>query len=313
MKRGLFICVLAGFIALSSSFNGGDSKVTKEELGKMLFFDPILSEDRTISCASCHRPEFAFADTSIFSRGVHGRLGKRNTPSVMNMSARSTFFWDGRAATLAEQALFPIADVNEMNLPIAEAVHRLNDHERYRYLFLRVFKQYPNSKNLGEALAAFQETLETSNTRNDRWLKDEPDGMTALELRGRGVFRTKAKCFDCHFSPDFTGDEFRSIGLFNGKDFNDSGRFSITHNPDDLGKFKTPGLRNVALTAPYMHDGSFKTLREVIDYYDQPHTLVPDAINRDSLLASPLNLTEDEKVALEAFLNALTDDRFLKK
>lgn len=313
MKRGLFICALVALIALGSSFNGGDSKVTKEELGKMLFFDPILSEDKTISCASCHKPEFAFADTAIFSTGVHGRLGKRNTPSVMNMSARSVFFWDGRAATLAEQALFPIADVNEMNLPVTEAVRRLNTNERYQRLFLHVFKQYPNSNNLGQALAAFQETLETSDTRNDRWLKDEPDGMTALELRGRGVFRTKGKCFDCHFTPDFTGDEFRSIGLFNGKDFNDSGRFAVTHKAEDLGKFKTPGLRNIALTAPYMHDGSFKTLREVIDYYDQPHTLVPDAINRDTLLAAPLNLTEDEKVALEAFLHALTDDRFTNK
>ncbi|MBZ0099831.1 MAG: cytochrome-c peroxidase, partial [Taibaiella sp.] len=122
-----------------------------------------------------------------------------------------------------------------------------------------------------------------------------------------------AKCFECHFSPDFTVDDFRNIGLFNGQEYNDSGRYAVTHNPEDIGKFKVPGLRNVAVTAPYMHDGSIKTLREVIDYYDQPHILVANAIGRDSVLREPLNLAEQEKQDLEAFLHSLTDDRFVKK
>lgn len=120
----------------------------------------------------------------------------------------------------------------------------------------------------------------------------------------------KGKCFDCHFSPDFTGDEFRNIGLFNGKNLNDAGRFAISKDSLDLGKFKVPGLRNIAVTAPYMHNGMFKTLEEVIDYYDQPNRLMPDAIGRDTLLAQPLNLSLEEKADLKAFLEALTDDRF---
>jgi len=297
----------------ASSFSSKPVKMNAARLGRLLFFDPILSEDSSVSCASCHRPEFAFADTVAFSRGVHGRLGKRNAPSVMNMSARESFFWDGRAGTLAQQALFPIADVNEMNLPVKEAVKRLNRSRKYRTLFYTVYKQLPTEKNLGAALQAFEETLETGNTPNDRWLNDEPNGMTAQQVRGRDIFRVKGKCFECHFTPDFTADEFRSIGLFDGKQYNDSGRYRITHNPADIGKFKVPGLRNVAMTGPYMHDGSMKTLREVIDYYNNPHTLLPNGLNRDSLLREPLGLTDQEKDDLEAFLHALTDDRFAKK
>ena len=312
VKKGLILAALSGLILLLSSFSRQPEKVTKEKLGEMLFFDPILSENRTISCASCHKPEFGFADTTAFSKGVHGRLGLRNTPSVTNMSARESFFWDGRAATLEEQALFPIADKNEMNLPIPTAVYRLSHSPKYRNLFYSLYKQYPNKKNLGAALAAYQRTLETGDTPNDRWLNDEPNGMTEQQVRGREIFRVKAKCFECHFTPDFTADEFRSIGLFNGKEHNDSGRYKITRNPEDLGKFKVPGLRNVAVTAPYMHDGSFKTLRQVIDYYDNPHSSLPTGMNRDSVLRDPLNLTEMEKQDLEAFLHALTDDRFVK-
>lgn len=304
-----FLCVGA---IIASSFDNR-KQVTEEKLGEMLFFDPILSETKKISCASCHKPEFAFADTSSFSTGVHGRLGARNTPSAMNMSAREVFFWDGRAATLEEQALFPIEDPNEMNLPIPTAVWRLNNNKKYRELFYSVYKQYPNRKNLGAALAAYERTLETGNTPNDRWLQDEPNGMTEQQVRGRTVFREKGKCFECHFTPDFTGDEFRSIGLFDGNKHNDSGRYKLTKNHDDLGKFKVPGLRNVAVTAPYMHDGSMKTLREVIDYYDNPNAVLPGGMNRDSVLRQPLGLTEQEKQDLEAFLHALTDDRFVKK
>ncbi len=230
----------------------------------------------------------------------------------MNMSSRDIFFWDGRAATLESQALFPIADVNEMNLPVKEAVRRLNADAKYKAIFYTVFHQLPTAQNLGSALAAFQQTLETGNTPNDRWLNDEPNSMSDAQVRGREIFRTKGKCLECHFSPDFTGDEFRSIGLFNGKNYNDSGRYHTTHNLSDIGKVKVPGLRNIAITAPYMHNGQFKTLREVIDYYDNPHTLVPDAIGRDSLLMQPLHLTEQEKQDLESFLHALTDDRFVK-
>lgn len=288
-------------------------KWTRAQLGEMLFFDPILSEDYSISCASCHKPAFAFADTSAVSIGVHGRLGRRNTPSAMNVSARTALFWDGRASSLEEQALMPIADFHEMNLPVDSAVQRLRKSRKYNKLFRVVFNKNPDREALGAALAAYERTLETVNTPNDRWIADEPNGLTEQQIRGRVVFREKGRCFSCHFTPDFTGDEFRSIGLFDGQRFTDSGRALQTHDRQDIGKFKVPGLRNVALTAPYMHDGSFKNLREVIEYYDDPQASLPTGLNRDSVLAQPLGLTAQEKEDLEAFLNALTDDSFLKR
>src|SRR5690606_34957491 len=139
----------------------------------MLFFDPILSEDRSISCASCHKPEFAFADTVAFSTGVHGKKASRNTPSAMNVAARDALFWDGRAATLEQQALGPIENPNEMNLPLDEAISRLND-SKYKQLFTDVFGAVPDKENLGAAISAYEKTLETYDTPNDRWLSDEP-------------------------------------------------------------------------------------------------------------------------------------------
>ena len=287
--------------------------LTEEGLGQILFVDPILSSDKSISCASCHIPEFGFADTTAVSLGVRGQKGTRNTPSITNMAFRNAFFWDGRAATLEEQVLMPIANPFEMNLPIHKAEKRLKKSTRYQALFQEVYGKRPSEELLAKALTAFISTLETGSTPFDRWMNDEPGGMNESAVRGRTVFLNKGKCFDCHFGPDFTVDEFRNIGLYDGEEFNDRGRFEITKDSTDLGKFKVPGLRNVAVTAPYMHDGSFKTLREVIDYYDRPADFVAHSINQDPLLSEPLNLTEQEKVDLENFLIALTDDRFMEK
>ena len=311
VKQGFVISIILLAVLIGFSFSKTPQKVTKEKLGEMLFFDPILSEDSSVSCASCHKPQFAFADTAAFSTGVHGRLATRNTPSAMNVAAREALFWDGRATTLEQQALGPIENPNEMNLPLAEAIKRLNRSKKYRHLFFSIFKSVPNEKYLAEAISAYERTLETGSTPNDRWLNDEPNGMNEQQVRGRDIFRVKGKCFECHFTPDFTNDEFRSIGLFNGSQLNDSGRYHITKDPADIGKMKVPGLRNVAVTAPYMHNGRFKTLREVIDYYDNPHAILPDGMYRDSVLSQPLHLTEQEKQDLEAFLHALTDDRFV--
>jgi cytochrome c peroxidase len=305
-----FLCLI---VILGSSYKKSIKPISKEELGKKLFFDKILSGDNTISCASCHKPELAFADNVALSKGTHGNLTKRNTPSVMNMASRDALFWDGRAATLAEQALFPIKDKNEMNCPIDTAIARLNRHKKYVYYFQSIYQQTPNSTNLGDALGAYESTLETSATANDRWINDLPNGLTEQQLRGRHVFFNNGKCIECHFTPDFTGDEFRNIGLFDGKKYNDSGRYVITKKIEDIGKFKTPGLRNCAITAPYMHDGSFKTLKEVIEYYNNPEDFVHAATPRDSLLMKPLGLTKQEMIDLEAFLNGMTDDAFLPK
>lgn len=310
-KKSIAGIVAAALLLLLTAATLPSKKpLTAASLGERLFFDPILSEDSTISCASCHKPELAFADSLALSPGVHGRLGTRNVPSAMNMSARESFFWDGRAASLEEQALAPIANPVEMNLPVATAVDRLRNNKLYASLFYRIFRRRPDAKGLAAALAAYERTLETSDTPNDHWLNDEADSMNAQQVRGREVFREKGRCFECHFSPDFTGDEFRSIGLFDGMQYNDSGRYKVTRDLADLGKMKVPGLRNVAVTAPYMHDGSFKTLREVIDYYDDPSIRLPHGKNRDSVLREPLHLTEQEKQDLESFLHALTDKRF---
>lgn len=280
------------------------------ELGQRLFSDPILSLDSTISCQSCHIPQFAFADTARVSRGVGGRLGKRNAPAITNMSARSHFFFDGRVLALEDQVLMPIQDTVEMRMTLPEVERRLRSHTVYGPAFERIFGRKATAEDLSKALTAFVLTLETSNTPFERWMFDEPGGMSEAAVRGRELFMGKARCFDCHFTPDFTGDEFKNVGLYNRKDLNDVGRYAISKDKKDLGAFKVPGLRNVAVTAPYMHNGQFKTLDEVIDFYNDPAKIVPDAINRDTSLAKPLNLTDTEKAEIKAFLVALTDDRF---
>ncbi|MES2807328.1 MAG: cytochrome c peroxidase [Bacteroidota bacterium] len=315
-KRNLTLLIVAfglGFTTLASFMSGPDEVQTKEELGRKLFFDNILSKDQTINCSSCHNPDFAFADTSVFSKGIGGKLTARNSPGLTNLSGRTHFFWDGRAASLEEQALGPITSPDEMGLPIEEAVERLNKNDIYANAFKKIFKAAPNKDNLLKALAAFERTLETSNSPYDRYINGDDDALSAAAVRGRGLFIGKANCNNCHSGEDFTADRFKSIGLYNGKDLNDAGRFIVTKDSTVLGDFKIPGLRNVAVTAPYMHNGKFKTLRSVVEYYNNPSAIVSDGINRDLSLDKPLNLVSSEMDDLVEFLKALTDDRFAKK
>jgi cytochrome c peroxidase len=280
-------------------------------LGERLFFDPILSKDRTVSCATCHRPEYAFADTSALSKGVGGATGVRNTPSAMNVRLQHSFFWDGRASSLEDQVLAPIENPAEMNLPLDEALQRLQENTRCHGLFKNIFNTKPNRTSLAEALAAFMRTFETSDSPFDEWkFLDDPAAVRDAVKEGFAVFNGKGKCIQCHFGADFTTNEFRNIGLFNSKNLNDSGRYVVSRRKEDIGRFKVGSLRNVAVTAPYMHNGMFGTLREVIEFYNDPAKVVPDAINQDSLLQKPLGLTASEKSALEAFLRSLTDKRF---
>ncbi len=283
--------------------------VDEVSLGAKLFSDPILSEDYSVSCASCHIPEYAFSDTLALSRGVHGRLGTRNTPSAMNVLSRPYFFWDGRAESLEAQAIGPIENPVEMNLPIDSAVNRLKRHPEYAGWFQTIYGEAPSVALLTSAIAAFERSLESSSPY-DRYMAGEEDAISESAKRGIEIFNVKGRCFECHFGPDMTGDEFRNIGLYDEVKYFDKGRFEQTKDSADLGKFKTPGLRNVAVTAPYMHDGSFKTLREVIDYYDRPRHFLPHGINRDTVLNTDLNLTAQDKIDLEAFLLALTSDQF---
>jgi cytochrome c peroxidase len=307
----LAACSLLALLLFAFSSNPLD---TPEQLGEKLFSDPILSQDSSISCASCHIPEFAFCDTALVSKGVGGRLGKRNSPGITNMAARSHFFYDGRAATLEQQVLMPIQDTVEMRATLPQVLERLHRHPEYDAAFKRIYGASADPDKLAAVLAAFVRTLETSNTPFDRWMMNKPGGMSEDAVRGREIFMKKGKCFDCHFSPDFTGDEFRNVGLYTGRrNLADRGRFDITKDSADLGKFKVPGLRNVAVTPPYMHNGMFQTLEEVIEFYDQPNQTIPGGLNRDTLLNEPLNLTQQEKADLKTFLEALTDDRFVKR
>jgi cytochrome c peroxidase len=298
-----------GVVAAAES-NEGDTVASRAELGRLLFFDRLLSRDHSVSCASCHKPEHAFADTVRISPGVGGALGTRNAPSAMNTAGRLQLFWDGRAATLEEQALSPIENPLEMALSIDAALARVNGSPRYAAAFQQWFGGPATRKTLGKALAAFEKTLETSNSPYDRYAKGDETAISDEARRGRLIFIGKANCANCHSGEDFTSDRFKNIGLFNGKDLNDSGRAAISGHPEDAGAFKVPSLRNVAVTAPYMHNGMFATLREVIEYYNDPDRTVKGGLHRDAVLNKPLGLTETELSELEAFLRTLTDDRF---
>ena len=317
MKRNkLFIFpVLTFLIVLMAGFGADDPELvnSKERLGEKLFFDPILSSDQTISCASCHKPEFAFSDSAKVSIGVGGAKGTRNSPSVTNLSGRPSLFWDGRASSLEDQALQPIINPVEMNLPIAEAVNRLQQDEVYAGLFQKIFNAPPTQKNLLLAIASFERTLETANSPYDRYINGDDNAISNSAKRGRMLFIGKANCNNCHSGEDFTADRFKGIGLFNGEDLKDQGRFDVTADSEHKGHFKIPGLRNVGLTAPYMHNGMFKTLKEVIRYYNDPDAVIKNGKNRDLSLNKPLGLNDAEINDIEAFLLTLTDDRFQKK
>ncbi|MFM2392035.1 MAG: hypothetical protein RLZZ546_12 [Bacteroidota bacterium] len=227
------------------------------------------------------------------------------------MASRSIFFYDGRAATLEDQIHFPIEDPNEMAFSLNKVVSRLRKNGAYVKWFKEVYDDKITEKNIVKAMSAYIRSLETSHTLFDNYMNDKLPEMSEAAIRGREIFLgEKAKCFDCHFSPDFTGDEFKNIGLYDGIQFTDRGRFNITKNIADMGKFKVPGLRNVAITAPYMHNGMFHTLEEVVEYYDNPYKFISKPINIDTLLAKPLNLTKQEKSDLVEFLKALTDLSF---
>jgi cytochrome c peroxidase len=312
VKKAVIFIFILGLIGISF-IEDNSEHYSKKRLGELLFNEKLLSKDSTVSCASCHRPEFAFADTTAFSLGINNTLTKRNTPSVLNMKNRPYYFWDGRATSLDEQALMPIQNKDEMGLPISEAIERLKENLFYNHYFKKVFGHEPDAASLAKAFSSYENSLETEDSRFDKW-GDKKGKLTDEEEFGRQVFiGDKAKCFDCHKFEDFTTDEFKNIGLFNGKNLNDSGRYLITKDKADIGKFKTPGLRNIAATAPYMHNGMFATLEEVVDFYNDTNKKIPDAINVDSTLQKPLGLTNQEKKALVAFLKTLTDIRFEKQ
>ncbi|SHJ03036.1 cytochrome c peroxidase [Hymenobacter daecheongensis DSM 21074] len=288
---------------------------TKEafELGRSLFYDPRLSRDGTISCGSCHQQFVAFAHAGhTVSHGIEGRLGTRNAPPLQNLRWRRGFMWDGGPNHLEVIPLAPLTNPLEMDETLDNVLRKLNADLSYQQRFQVVFSKQPiDSYQLLKALAQFMAALTSANSRYDHFVRGEAGGtLTEPELRGRAVL--VQQCASCHATDLFTDESFRNNGL--DRSFAaDSGRAHITGLAADQGKFKVPSLRNVALTAPYMHDGRFQTLRQVLDHYD--HGVVESA-TLDPILRQPggrlgLPLTPQEKNDLLAFLNTLTDAAFL--
>jgi len=277
----------------------------KAALGKRLFFDTILSNDRTVSCATCHDPERAFADTRALAVGIGGRVGKRHSPALINRAFGRAHFWDGRAIGLEAQAVQPISDRNEMDLPLEDAVARLAGDRSYRDAFQAVFGQPVSAEDLGRALATYMRTIRSMDSPYDRFIAGAADAMTADQQQGLQLFRGKARCIFCHAEPLFTDEQFQNTGVAwqaESTTYKDDGRFMVSNQPRDRGKFKTPTLREIARTAPYMHDGSLATLEAVVDFYDQGgrpnQNLFP--------LLRPIGLTPVEKQQLVKFLEALS-------
>jgi cytochrome c peroxidase len=275
-------------------------------LGRRLFYEPNLSRSRDVSCSSCHVQEHAFSDPNPVSSGVEALRGTRNAPALVNLAWSERFFWDGREPSLEAQAGKPIENPVEMDLALDDAVARLRADESYVKEFDSVFAEPVTSENLRKALASFVRVLVSGNSAYDRHLNGDDSLFSAAASRGEAVFfGEKAECFHCHPQGALTND-----GMFNDGSYReggDEGRKGVTGRSGDLGKFKVPGLRNVAVSAPYMHDGSLATLREVVEQY------VAGGLGHPSTDPQivPLGLEAADVDDLLAFLEALTDPDFL--
>jgi cytochrome c peroxidase len=302
----------------------------KVELGRQLYFDKRLSRDGTVSCATCHDPARGWTDCGPVSTGIKGQKGGRSAPTVINRILGRSQFWDGRAATLEEQAVGPIGNPIEMGFTADDAAQLLNTLSGYRVQFEKVFGGPATSERIGKAIAAFERTILSGANKNDYYEAakplfdwdpaDEKDlafkakaekvleaerehRMSAAAERGRELYFGKASCSLCHVGEDLTDEQFHNLGLGFDKAKPDLGRFDKTKLEADKGAFRTPSLRNIMLTAPYMHDGSLRTLREVVEHYDKGGIANPWLSNK----MVPLKLTEQEKQDLVRFMEeALT-------
>jgi cytochrome c peroxidase len=265
-----------------------DNPLSTERLrrGRELFFDERLSRDRTIACASCHDPARAFSDGRPTAIGVFNRVGRRSAPALINRGYGRAFFWDGRAATLEAQVLLPIQDPNEMDMTLPEVSARVG----------------LSIDEVSRSLASFVRSLLSGDSPYDRFITGDRTALTAEQQTGLQLFRGKANCAACHIGPTFSDERFHNTGVaWRGRYMLDEGRFAVTGILADLGAFKTPTLREISRTAPYMHDGTLLTLRDVVDYYDGGANAYPGL----DLELRALGLTDAEKNALVAFLESL--------
>jgi len=279
----------------------------KINLGRILFYDPILSKDNTISCASCHSPYNAFAHTDHdLSHGINDQIGKRNAPALFNLAWQKTFMWDGAINHLDVQALAPISHPKEMGSDISEVIKKLSLSKQYQKLFFNAFKDSTiTSTKILKALSQFQLTLVSANSKYDK-VKLGKEEFTEQERNGYQLF--KANCASCHTEPLFSNYDYENNGLPVDTTLNDLGRYEITKNKNDIRKFKVPSLRNLSYTYPYMHDGRFMTLKEVINHYTSgigPSNTLSNKLDKTN------SLTSNEKVDLIAFLLTLNDKDFV--
>lgn len=298
------------------NYNLAQNPVTKAgfELGRKLFYDPIMSRDSSIACADCHISFSAFSHPDhITSHGIDGLLGRRNAPPVQNLIWESSYFWDGGVGQMDLIPLNAITNPVEMDEIPARVVHKLNRHPQYPGLFKAAFagQDTVTGTRMLQALSQFMAMLVSANSRYDHYVRNEPNGnLNDLEINGLQVFQQK--CATCHATDLFTDQRYRNNGLLS--DFTlDQGRYEVSSLPEDIGKFRVPSLRNVALTSPYMHHGKLKTLESVLEHYasgikDSP-TLDP-LLKPNGQLGIPL--TNVEKQAILAFLKTLTDEDFVK-
>lgn len=282
-------------------------KQTEVAIGIRLFFDPRLSRDGKTSCGTCHDPRTGFAQPSEVATGVDGRTGTRNTPTVMGAKSTSLLFWDGRAKGLEAQALGPIQNPVEMDMPLPELEKKLNGIPMYQRLFQQAYGAGVSSDGVAKALAAFERALAFQPSTYERWAMGEGE-IPPAAARGLEVFTRQGRCTNCHFGPDLTDKAFHNVGWGLDRPDPDLGRYAVTKLPFDRGAFRTPPLRNVALTAPYFHDGRAESLEAVVDFYDKgglPNDQLDSQIQ-------PLGLSAGEKADLVAFLKTLDAGSNLK-
>ena len=275
-------------------------------LGKRLFFDPVMSSDATVSCASCHLAELAFTDGKQFSEGVEGRPGTRNAPTLANVAYHPYYTREGGVPTLEMQILVPIQEHAEFDMNILDIAERLNADSSYVRASRAAYGRVPDAFVITRSIACFERTILSGNSRYDQFLQGKNTALSAAGRRGMDLFfGEKTNCPQCHGGFNFTNYAFENNGLY--EDYPDPGRFRLTGDEADRALFKVPTLRNVGVTAPYMHDGSLPTLEDVVEHYNSGGKNHPHKSN----LIKPLGLTMQEQADLVAFLKSLTDDDFL--
>jgi cytochrome c peroxidase len=270
----------------------------KISLGRQLYFDPRLSSDSTISCATCHDPAKGWSNGEQFATGVEKQVGGRNSPTIINTAYGRMQFWDGRAASLEEQALGPIQNPIEMSMTLGDVVERLNRIDGYREQFQEIFGTDVTEDGVARAIAAYERTVLSGNAPYDRFKAGDEAALTEEARRGSELFFGKAHCSACHVGSNFTDNAFHNIGIGMDVDEPDPGRFAISGLEGDTGAHKTPTLREIARTGPYMHDGSMATLEAVIEHYNKGGIANP-YLDEEIF---ELDLSEQEQADLLAFL-----------